>query len=370
MVMTAVIKAREEQGLSAEALIGRLFEATLGALDLFTIYLGDRLGYYEALAGGEAMTSGVLARKVGANERYTREWLEQQAVTGILIAEEQQLLPADRRYRLPQEYLPLLVDQTSLLYGMPMAKMSAGVLRPVEQVIEAYRNGGGVSFADYGVDVLTGQAAFNRPQFDQFLGSEWIPAMPDIDERLRKGRPARVADIGMGAGWSSIAFVKAYPNVLVAGFDSDAASVELARRNAAEAGVDDRVSFSIRDAGDPDLAGAYDLATAFECIHDMPNPVAALATMRRLVGEGGTALVMDERVEDEFSAPGGEIERFMYACSVLHCLPVGMAGEGAAGTGTVMRRRTFEAYAEAAGFQRVEVLPIESHFFRFYRLTA
>jgi SAM-dependent methyltransferase len=368
--MTAVSDLQEQQSPSAEYLIGRLFEAALGALDLFTIYLGERLGYYAVLASGASMTPGELARAAGAHVRYTREWLEQQAVSGILVVDDSHLSPSDRAYRLPEEHLPVLMDQSSLLYGMPMARMSVGVLRPVEQLVEAYRTGAGLTFADFGPDVLTGQAAFNRPQYDQFLGSVWMPAMPDIDERLRSGSPARVADIGMGAGWSSIAFARAYPNVLVAGFDTDAASVEMARRNAAEAGVDDRVSFSIRDAGDPDLAGTYDLATAFECIHDMPNPVSALATMRRLVGEGGTALVMDERVEDEFSAPGGEIERFLYACSVLHCLPVGMAGEGAAGTGTVMRRRTFEAYAEAAGFRRVEVLPIEHDFFRFYRLTA
>lgn len=55
--------------------------------------------------------------------------------------------------------------------------------------------------------------------------------------------------------------------------------------------------------------------------------------------------------------------------SILDCLPVGMAGEGAAGTGTVMRSPTVRAYAEQAGFGGFEVLPIDNDFYRFYRLT-
>ena len=143
--------------------------------------------------------------------------------------------------------------------------------------------------------------------------------MPDIEARLRDGRPARIADIGMGAGWSSIAFAKAYPNAIVDGFDLDEASVAWANQNARDEGVADRVTFHVRDAGDPALAGQYDLATAFECIHDMWNPVATLNAMLRLVGPRGTALVMDERVDDEFSAPGDEIHRLMYGFSFLHC---------------------------------------------------
>jgi SAM-dependent methyltransferase len=367
--MTATMTAQEQQRRSAETLMERLFEATIGTLDLFTVALGDRLGYYDVLANGPAMTSAEFASATGTHERYAREWLEQQAVTGILDVDDPGHPASERRYRLPEEYVPVLVDERSVLYGAPMARVSIGAVRPFDRLAEVYQNGGGLSFSDYGIDLMQGQAAMNRPQFEAFLASEWIAAMPDIEARLRRG-DAWVADIGMGAGWSSIALAKAYPGVHVDGFDSDEASVEEARRNAEAEGVSDRVAFFVRDAGDPELAGQYALAMAFECIHDMSNPVAALAAMRRMVGDGGTVLVMDERVADAFVAPGDVVERFMYSCSVLHCLPVGMSGDDPAGTGTVMRRSTFEAYAEAAGFDRVDVLPIENDFFRFYRLTA
>jgi ubiquinone/menaquinone biosynthesis C-methylase UbiE len=181
--------------------------------------------------------------------------------------------------------------------------------------------------------------------------------------------PARIADVACGGGWSSIAFARAYPNVRVDGFDLDEASIELARANAAEAGLpDDRVAFHVRDAGDPELAGRYDLVTIFEALHDMSNPVEALRTARGLAADDGAVLVVDERVADTFTAPGDDVERFMYGWSILLCLPTGMASQPSAATGTVMRADTMRRYAAEAGFSRVEVLPVEHDFFRLYRL--
>jgi hypothetical protein len=132
----------------------------------------------------------------------------------------------------------------------------------------------------------------------------------------------------------------------------------------------DRLRFRVQDAADPMLSGNYDLAVAFECLHDMAHPVGALAAMRNLVGPGGTVLIVDENVSDSFEAPASDIERVMYGYSVFHCLPGSMDGENPAGTGTVMRQATMRRYAAEAGFRSVEVLPIENDFFRFYRLNA
>lgn len=152
------------------------------------------------------------------------------------------------------------------------------------------------------------------------------------------------------------------------GFDLDEASVEAARAHAAEAGLQERVKFHVTDAGDASLDGRYDLVTAFECIHDMSDPVSALRTMRRLAGESGAVLVVDERVGDTFTAKGNDVEWMMYGWSILHCLPVGMAEQPSVGTGTVMRADTLRQYAVEAGFREVEILPIANFFFRFYRL--
>jgi 2-polyprenyl-3-methyl-5-hydroxy-6-metoxy-1,4-benzoquinol methylase len=224
-----------------------------------------------------------------------------------------------------------------------------------------------VPYADYPADFVEGQGDMNRTQYVNLLASEWLPAMRDVDERLRSGS-ARVADVACGTGWSSIAIAKAYPAAQVDGIDLDPASIMLARSAAATEGVGERVDFQVRDAADPALAHRYDLVTVFEAVHDMAKPVEALSAIRGMLADGGVALVADEKVADEFTAPGDDVERVMYGWSILHCLPVGRVEQPSAETGTAMRESTFRRYAEDAGFGSVEVLPIEHDFWRFYRL--
>lgn len=349
-----------------ERFIEQLIEATTGTFTIFTTYLGDRLGYYDALAGSGATTPPELAVRTGTDERYAREWLEAQTVLGVLEIEDETAAPSDRRYRLPAGRAEVLTDEESLDYVAGFPQVVVGSTLPVRDVAEAFRTGEGVPFEDYAPDLHEGQARMNRAAFLQLLGSEWLPAMGDVHERLRRSG-ARVADVGCGFGYSCIGIALSYPGVRVDGYDLDEESVEAARENVADAGLDDRVSIHHRDAADPDIEGDYDLVTAFECVHDMSDPVGALGTMRRLAGEDGTVLVVDERAGESF-ADRSEIEPFLYGFSVLHCLPVGMVERPSAATGTVMRTDTLREYAERAGFEGFEVLPIENYFFRFYRL--
>lgn len=353
-----------------EAFAGRVFGSVLASIDLVSIYIGDRLGYYRALADLGEATPGELALRTGTHERYTREWLEQQAVTGILDVVD----TGDehtRRFSLPAGHDVALTDRNSLSYVAPLAKQFLGMMRPIDALLAAYRTGGGVPFHEYGDDAREGIAEANRVMFINLLASDWIPAMPDIHQRLHdRNRPARIADVGCGTGWSSIAFAQGYPGVQVDGFDLDPASIRTATNNAIALGLTDQLKFLVRDASDASLNGQYDFACAFECIHDMADPVAALDAMRRLVGPGGTVLVGDERVADEFTAPGDDVERLMYGASITHCLAVGMTEAHSACTGTVMRAGTFIHYAAQAGFQAIEILPIENDVWRFYRLTA
>jgi 2-polyprenyl-3-methyl-5-hydroxy-6-metoxy-1,4-benzoquinol methylase len=353
-----------------DEILERVFNSMVSSLELFCVYVGDQLGFYRALHEGGPATTAELAARAGTNERYTREWLEQQATAGYLTCENPDAPVEERRFSLPEGYAEIFVNKESLTIAPPMAQITVGGVAPLHALLDAFRSGEGVPYADYGRDLHEGQAGMTRPLFVHHLAQEWIPAMPDIDARLRADPPARIADIGMGQGWSSIQLARGYPNVRVDGFDLDEESVKAARANAREAQVDDRVSFEVRDAGDSELAGKYDLALAVECVHDMSDPVGVLSSMRRLVGPGGTVLIVDERVPDTFAPNGDVVERMMYGFSVLHCLPVGMVEQPSAETGTVMRRPTFLRYAEDAGFGAVDELPIENDFFRFYRLTA
>lgn len=351
-----------------DALVERLFQANLALLEVLTVYLGDRLGLYRALADRGPATPAELAARAGTDERYTREWLEQQAVSGLLEADDAPTAAA-RRYGLPDGHAEVLTDRDSLSYLAPLGRFNVGASQRLPELLEAFRTGQGVAYGGYSADAREGQADMNRTQFVNLLGSQWLPAMPDVHARLLANPAARVADLGCGTGWSSIAIARAYPSVRVDGFDSDEPSIALARANAAEMGVADRVTFHLQDASAAALTGTYELATAFECVHDMGRPVDALRTMRRLVGDHGAVLIADERVAEQFAAPGDDVERLMYAWSILFCLPTGLADAPSAGTGTVLRPEKLRTYAAEAGFSGVDVLPIQNDFWRFYRLT-
>jgi 2-polyprenyl-3-methyl-5-hydroxy-6-metoxy-1,4-benzoquinol methylase len=350
-----------------DALVQRLFEATLGAFDLLAVYIGSRLGLYRALTDGAA-TPAELAERTGTNERYVREWLEQQAASGILAVDDAAVEQGRRRYSLPGGHDEALLDETSLNYIAPIAKLVAACTAPLDTLLEAFRTGEGIPYSMYGDDLHEGQAEFTRPMFEAQLGSAWLPAIPDVHARLQADPPACVADVACGQGFSTIAIARAYPKVRVDGIDSDEASIAAAEHHLAGSGVADRVAFHHRDAAQME-GERYDLVYIHEALHDMSYPVDVLRACRELLADRGSVLVADERVADAFTVPADDIERLYYGFSVLHCLPVGMVGEGAAGTGTVMRADTVERYAKEAGFGGFEVLPIENDFYRFYRLT-
>jgi 2-polyprenyl-3-methyl-5-hydroxy-6-metoxy-1,4-benzoquinol methylase len=354
---------------SADWLAERVFGAALGVLEISTIYVGDRLGLYEALATGPGATAADVAAATGTDERYVREWLEQQAVSGIVLVDDPAADPGARRYTLPDGHAEALTDRDSLAYVAAFARMMTGVVRPLPAVVEAFRTGAGVPYADYDRDFCEGQGDMNRVMFVNLLGSSWLPSIPDVDARLRADPPARVADVACGTGHSTLAIAAAYEKVTVDGIDLDEASIGLACSNLEGSGLEQRVSFAVRDAADPELEGGYELVTVFEAVHDLSRPVEVLRAIRGMLAPDGCALVADERVAEAFAAPGDALEQLMYGYSVVHCLPVGRAEQPSAATGTVMRPETMREYALAAGFSELEVLPIENDVWRFYRLS-
>ena len=342
------------------ALVERIFAAAVASFDIAGIYLGDRLGWYRSLADDGPATPDELAARTRTDGRYAREWLEQQAVGGILEVD------AEHRFSLPDGYRDVLVDAESISLMAPLSRMVVAALGQLPHVAEGYRSGAGHGWEAYGADMREGQAAFNRPAITHLLGNEWLPAVADVHARLQADPPARVVDIGCGEGWSTLAMARAYPQARVVGIDLDAPSIEAARRHAADAGLDGAVELRAADAAALDERA--DLALIVEAVHDMSNPVPVLRAVRESLAEGGSLIVVDERVAEAFAAPGDDLERFMYGWSITTCLPDGRSRQPSVATGTVMRPDTLRRYAAEAGFVSVEILPIENDFFRFYRL--
>jgi 2-polyprenyl-3-methyl-5-hydroxy-6-metoxy-1,4-benzoquinol methylase len=236
------------------------------------------------------------------------------------------------------------------------------------QLLKSFSEGGGVGWGAYGPDAIEAQGDFNRPWLRGQLASEYLPAIPDVHERLIADPPAKVLDMASGVGWCGISLAQGYPNVSVVGIDVDQSSIALAQSNANAQGLAERVRFEVRD-GTGTLGGPYDLALIIEAVHDLANPVAILSSVREALAPGASLIVVDERVAPAFTAPGDEIERFMYSVSVLCCLPTGMSESPTVATGTVMRPSTLERYAKESGFTTFEILEgLEHPFFRFYRL--
>jgi len=352
---------------SAEDYAERLFAASMSTYETFSTYVGLHLGWFAALAEGGPATSTELAARTGTQERYCREFCEFQASLGTLTADGA-TDPTVRVFTLPAGPAEVLLDEQSLNYLGPLTRMAAASGRRIDDLLTAYRDGGGVSWDAFGDDARESQSALNRPWFTQKLAPA-LAGVPELDAVL--GRPsARILDVGCGGGWSTLALARAYPDATVVGLDVDAPSIGAARAAAGAAGLADRIEFVLAEGESLPVSEPYDAAFAFECLHDMPRPVEVLSAIRSAVRQDGFVVIMDEAVDDEFAAPGSEIDQCMYGFSLFICLPDGLASSPSVGTGTVMRRSVLTDYASRAGFADVTVLPIDDFgFFRFYRLA-
>lgn len=204
--------------MGTQELAEKPFAAALGAIDMWSVYVGEQLGLYEALVAGPH-TVEELSAAAPIHPRYAREWLGQQTATGILAVDDPALPAQQRRYRLSEGHAEVLTERDSLAYLTPFMRLMTAAGLQLPALLDAYRGGGGVNWSAYGPGMRSGQADMNRPWFLTALGSEWFPAVPELHARLTGG--GRVADIGCGEGWSAIAMAKAYPAVEVDGYDLD-----------------------------------------------------------------------------------------------------------------------------------------------------
>ena len=264
------------------------------------------------------------------------------AVSGFLEVDDVGATATERRYRLSEEHAKVLLDRDAMTYLTPYARIFVAAAQQLPAIMAAYRTGGGVNWRDYGPDMSEGQEWGEPTDLHQcpggLVGQRGGPPRPPVGRCPRRR-------CGLRRGVAAIAIARAYPGVSIDGFDLDVPAIERARRNAEAEGVADRVTFHAVDPAEAGPRDAYDLVAAFECIHDLPQPVPVLRTMRAMAGVEGIVLVMDENVAPEFVAPGDEVERIMYGFSTLVCLPDGMSHPGSVGTGTVMRPSVLESYA-------------------------
>lgn len=345
-----------------EAVADRLFGATLEGMDAVAIAIGDRLGYYRALDAGPR-TPDQLAAETGHSPRYTREWLEQQAMTGYVV-------PSGDAYALAPGVAETLARPGTSTWLAPLMRQFAAAAAQWTRIADAAASGTGLAWHEYGPDMYEAQSDMNAAPLLESLADVWLPtAMPEIHARLDAGEPLRVADVGCGGGWAAIALARRFPEARVDGYDVDPPTVELARANVLADRLDDRVRILEQDVAAQAPDTSYDLVMAFECIHDIPHPVEVLAGIRRMLAPQGRVLIADMAGAEAFVPDADPIQRLLYGFSVLVCLPDAMSGNPETATGTVMRPSTMDAYALAAGFAAAVPLAVEHDMWRFYELT-
>jgi 2-polyprenyl-3-methyl-5-hydroxy-6-metoxy-1,4-benzoquinol methylase/predicted transcriptional regulator len=361
--------AADEAG-RRDALAGRLFQSMIGSFELASVWLGLRLHLYEALRDQGPATVAELSERAGVDPRYAREWLEQQAVAGLLDVEDAAADAGARRYRLPEAHAEVLLDADNPAHAGATAYWIGSLAEVLQRVPGVYRSGEGLPYPEYGADCRLAIANFNRPMFVNDLAG-WFATVPEVQARL-EADGTRVLDVGCGIGWSSISLARAFPSLRVDGIDADAASIAEARRLAAEAGVDGRVRFRVADAAELGAAGegGYDAAFVFEALHDMARPVGALAAIRALLAGDGVVIVADEKVAETFTAPGDEVERLNFGFSWWHCLPASRVETPSAAAGTALRSATMREWSDQAGFASLRVLSVDHVFWRCYQLAG
>jgi SAM-dependent methyltransferase len=348
--LTVQQRTREEvdQGRMNEFL-GR-FVADLGAtFHAPTVLLGEKLGLYKTMAAAGPVTPAELAARTDTSERYVREWLEAQAAAGYAMYD-----PKNEKYWLSPEQAFALANESSSAYLPGAFYLSASLFSDWEKVAEAFRTGRGLGWHEHSTDLFKGTEKFFRPGYVANIVASWLPALDGVVPKLERG--AKVADIGCGHGASTIIMAKAYPNSTFVGYDYHDRSIHEARRAAEREGLDGRVRFEVASAKSYPGSG-FDLATIFDALHDMGDPVGAAQHVRQSLKEDGTWMIVEpysnERVEENLNPIG----RIFYSASTLLCTPSSLSQEVGLALGA------------QAGDSRLRQVVAQGGFTRFRRAT-
>jgi hypothetical protein len=88
---------------------------------------------------------------------------------------------------------------------------------------DAFRNGGGVPFADFGPEIVEAIERLFHAGYEAWVADQWIPAAPDLKAKLEIG--ADVAEVGCGASPCIVPVAAGYPRSRFTGYDIDATSI-------------------------------------------------------------------------------------------------------------------------------------------------
>jgi ubiquinone/menaquinone biosynthesis C-methylase UbiE len=257
--------------------------------------------------------------------------------------------PATLEFSLSEEQAFALTDPCGPVYLPGAFVMALGALRAEPRVTEAFRTGAGMGWHEHNPDVFDGCELFLRPGYLANLVPTWLPALEGVLAKLQAG--ARVADIGCGLGAATVLIAGSFPAATVSGSDCHAVSVELARKRAADAGVGNRTVFEVASA--QTFGGSdYDLATTFDCLHDMGDPVGAARHIREALAPDGTWMIVEPTAADTVEGNLNPVGRVYYSFSTFLCVPNGLSQPGGYALGAQAGEAAIRQVSTDAGFTR------------------
>lgn len=362
------MSAQTQQQLSgideqrAEAFVGKAMGDVSATVTVLLATIGDRLGLFTTLAEQGPATSEQFADRAGIAERYAREWLAAMAAAGYFDYD-----PETGTYTLPAEHQPVLADEGGPVFFGGNYQQLSGFVAVLDQIIEAFRTGGGVASDEYNEHFFVGFERFTAGWFNNMLLPEWLPAMPAVSKLLESG--ADVADVGCGRGRALITLATAYPGGRYVGYDAHAPSVAAARRAAEQAGVADRVRFEQRDVASEGLPAPYDVVFTFDVIHDAVDPDGMLRAIRGALRPDGRYVCVDINASHRQEENAGPMGAMFYGISVLYCLTTSLAHGGAALGTCGFNPHTAAVMCKEAGFSDVRRLSLENPINNVYEIT-
>jgi SAM-dependent methyltransferase len=328
-----------------EAFMGQAVTDMGAIISAPLMVIGEKLGLYKAMARAGPLSSQEVAERSGAAERYVREWLRNQAAGGYVTYD-----PEGDRYTLPNEQALALADEDSPFYILGVYDSIASLYADEDQILEAFRSGGGMGWHEHDHRLFRGTERFFRPGYRANLVAEWIPALEGVQEKLERG--AKVADVGCGHGASTVIMAAAFPNSEFFGFDYHDASIERAREAAVEAGVEGRITFEVASAKDYP-GGGYDLVCVFDCLHDMGDPVGAAAHVLETLDYDGTWMIVEPFANDRVEENLNPVGRVFYGASTVICTPASLAQEVGLALGAQAGEARLTEVLNQGGFTRV-----------------
>jgi 2-polyprenyl-3-methyl-5-hydroxy-6-metoxy-1,4-benzoquinol methylase len=326
-----------------EAFMGQAVHDIGASLHAVLILIGDKLGLYKAMAGEGPVSPSHLALKTRTSERYVREWLNANAAAGYVEYD-----PQTRRYTLPPEQAMALAHEDSPVYLQGAFQVVAGLFKDEPKITHAFQSGRGLGWQEHHHDLFEGTMRFFRPNYVANLLQSWIPAMGDLEARLRHG--AQVADVGCGYGFTTMHMAKAFPSSQFTGFDFHPPSVDAARKTAEKESLDN-VTFKV--AGAKNFAGDYyGLITSFDCLHDMGDPVGAARHVLQALSPEGTWMIVEPFAHDQVEKNHNPIGRIFYSASTMVCTPASLAQEVGLALGAQAGEARLREVVLSAGFTR------------------